>query len=79
VGRHNPVTNLKVEFMPSWKKIIVSGSSISQLNNDSGYAKTGSANTFYGNQTVNGDVVVTGSITALQYIVSSSVMYVTEY
>lgn len=63
--------------MPSWKKIIVSGSNISQLNNDSGYATTGS-NIFKGNQTVNGNLTVTGSITALQYIVSSSVMYVTE-
>jgi len=64
--------------MPSWKKIIVSGSNVSQLNNDSGYVKTGSANTFYANQTINGNLVVTGSITALQYIISSSVIYITS-
>ena len=64
--------------MPSWKKIIVSGSNISQLNNDSGYARTGSTNTFYADQTINGDLIVTGSITALQYIVSSSVIYITQ-
>lgn len=64
--------------MPSWKKILVSGSNISQITNDSGYAKTGSANTFYADQTIDGNLVVTGSITALQYIVSSSVIYVTE-
>ena len=64
--------------MPSWKKIIVSGSNVSQLNNDSGYARTGSANTFYADQTINGNLVVTGSITALQYIISSSVIYITS-
>jgi hypothetical protein len=31
-----------------------------------------------GNQTINGNLVVTGSLTAQQFIVSSSVMYVTE-
>ena len=63
--------------MAVWKKILVSGSNISELNNNIGYATTGS-NTFQGNQTINGNVVVTGSLTALQYIVSSSVIYVTE-
>ena len=52
---------------------IVSGSSqISGL----GYAITGS-NIFQGNQTINGNVVVTGSLTAQQFIVSSSVTYMT--
>jgi hypothetical protein len=64
--------------MPSWKKIIVSGSDLSQLNNDSGYVKAGSANTFYADQTINGNLVVTGSITAQQYIISSSVIYITS-
>jgi len=64
--------------MPSWKKIIISGSNLSQLNNDSGYARTGSANTFYADQSINGNLVVTGSITALQYIISSSVIYITS-
>lgn len=40
-------------------------------------ATTGS-NTFNGNQTVNGEVTITGNLTAQQYIVSSSVMYLTE-
>ena len=40
-------------------------------------ATTGS-NTFGGNQTINGSLVVTGSLTAQQFIVSSSVTYLTE-
>jgi hypothetical protein len=40
-------------------------------------ATTGS-NTFQGSQTVNGSLVVTGSLTAQQFIVSSSVTYLTE-
>lgn len=63
--------------MAVWKQILVSSSNISFLNNDVGYATTGS-NTFYGNQTINGDVTVTGSLTAQQYIISSSVLYITE-
>jgi hypothetical protein len=47
--------------MPSWKKIIVSGSDLSQLNNDSGYVKAGSANTFYANQTINGNIYFANS------------------
>ena len=42
-----------------------------------GYAITGS-NTFQGNQTINGNLIVTGSLTAQQFIVSSSVTYLTE-
>ena len=41
-----------------------------------GFATTGS-NTFQGSQTVNGSLVVTGSLTAQQFIVSSSVTYLT--
>lgn len=63
--------------MAVWKRILVSGSNISDLNNNVGYATTGS-NTFYGNQTINGNVVVTGSLTAQQYIISSSVIYMTQ-
>ena len=40
-------------------------------------ATTGS-NTFGGNQTINGSLIVTGSLTAQQFIVSSSVTYLTE-
>jgi len=40
-------------------------------------ATTGS-NTFQGSQTINGSLVVTGSLTAQQFIVSSSVTYLTE-
>ena len=40
-------------------------------------ATTGS-NTFTGDQTINGNILITGSITAQQYIVSSSVYYVTQ-
>lgn len=35
-------------------------------------------NTFNGTQTINGDVVITGNATAKQYIVSSSIYYVTQ-
>jgi hypothetical protein len=41
-----------------------------------GYAITGS-NTFQANQTINGNLIVTGSLTAQQFIVSSSVTYLT--
>ena len=40
-------------------------------------ATTGS-NTFNANQTINGNLIVTGSLTAQQFIVSSSVTYLTE-
>ena len=60
--------------------IISTGSAIitgsAQLTN-LGYAVTGS-NTFGGNQTINGNLIVTGSLTAQQFIVSSSVTYLTE-
>jgi hypothetical protein len=42
-----------------------------------GFGTTGS-NTFQGTQTINGSLVVTGSLTAQQFIVSSSVTYLTE-
>ena len=42
-----------------------------------GFSTTGS-NTFIGNQTVNGSLSVTGNIIAQQYVVSSSVSYITE-
>jgi hypothetical protein len=42
-----------------------------------GYSTTGS-NTFTGNQTVNGNLQVVGNLIAQQYIVSSSVTYLTE-
>jgi hypothetical protein len=44
----------------------------------SGSFATTASNTFYGNQTVNGNLTITGSITALQYIISSSVIHITE-
>jgi cytoskeletal protein CcmA (bactofilin family) len=37
----------------------------------------GESHTFEGDQTINGDLIVTGSITAKEFIVSSSVTYVT--
>lgn len=40
-------------------------------------ATTGS-NTYSGNQIINGNLIVTGSLTAQQYIISSSVTYLTE-
>lgn len=43
----------------------------------SGGATLGS-NTFTGTQTINGDVIITGNATAKQYIVSSSIYYVTQ-
>lgn len=42
-----------------------------------GYATTGS-NTFQGAQTINGSLNVVGNLTAQQYIISSSVTYLTE-
>jgi len=51
-------------------------SSSTQLTN-LGFAITGS-NTFIGNQAINGDLVVTGSITAQTYVISSSQIYVTQ-
>ena len=63
--------------MAVWKKILVSGSNTSELNNDSGFATTGS-NSFTGSQYVSGNFTVIGDITAQQYIVSSSVIYVTQ-
>jgi hypothetical protein len=58
----------------------VSGSSqvdVLTTTNIARLATTGS-NTFGGNQTINGSLVVTGSLTAQQFIVSSSVTYLTE-
>jgi hypothetical protein len=57
----------------------VSGSAqvdVMSTTNIARLATTGS-NTFQGNQTVNGSLVVTGSLTAQQFIVSSSVTYLT--
>lgn len=45
--------------------------------NSGSYATTAS-NTFFGNQTVNGDITISGNLTAQQYIVSSSVLYLTQ-
>jgi hypothetical protein len=61
-------------------KSLVSGSSqvdVMSTTNISQLATTGS-NTFQGLQTINGSLVVTGSLTAQQFIVSSSVTYLTE-
>ena len=58
----------------------VSGSAqvdVMSTTNIARLATTGS-NTFQGLQTVNGSLVVTGSLTAQQFIVSSSVTYLTE-
>lgn len=60
-------------------KSLVSGSSqvdVMSTTNIARLATTGS-NTFQGLQTVNGSLVVTGSLTAQQFIVSSSVTYLT--
>jgi len=55
--------------MAVWKKILVSGSGVSELNNNVGYAITGS-NSFQGNQTINGNITLTGSLFASQSIIS---------
>lgn len=44
---------------------------------DTGSLATTGSNIFFGNQIVNGNLVITGSLTAQQYIVSSSVLYLT--
>ena len=46
--------------MAVWKKILVTGSNVSELINDSGYAITGS-NRFIGSQFITGSLSVTGS------------------
>ena len=59
---------------------VVSGSAqvdVLSTTNITRLATTGS-NTFGGNQTINGSLIVTGSLTAQQFIVSSSVTYLTE-
>jgi hypothetical protein len=59
---------------------VVSGSAqvdVMSTTNIGRLATTGS-NTFQGNQTINGSLIVTGSLTAQQFIVSSSVTYLTE-
>jgi hypothetical protein len=59
---------------------VVSGSAqvdVMSTTNIARLATTGS-NTFQGNQTINGSMVITGSLTAQQFIVSSSVTYLTE-
>jgi hypothetical protein len=59
---------------------LVSGSAqvdVMSTTNIARLATTGS-NTFQGIQTVNGNLIVTGSLTAQQYIISSSVTYLTE-
>lgn len=45
---------------------------------DSGSFATTSSNTFFGNQTINGSLVITDSLTAKEYIISSSVLYLTQ-
>ena len=60
-------------------KSLVSGSSqvdVMSTTNIARLATTGS-NIFQGTQTINGSLVVTGSLTAQQFIVSSSVTYMT--
>ena len=52
-------------------------SGISPIVDTGSFATTGS-NTFRGTQTINGSVIITGSLTAQQYIISSSVMYLTQ-
>jgi hypothetical protein len=44
---------------------------------NTGSFATTASNTFFGNQTINGNIVITGSLTAQEYIVSSSVLYLT--
>jgi hypothetical protein len=48
------------------------------LNSRTGSFATTSSNTFNGTQTVVGNVIVQGNLTAQQYILSSSVIYITE-
>jgi hypothetical protein len=48
-----------------------------QVYSDIGVSVSTGSNTFNGNQTINGNLVVTGSLTAQQFIVSSSVTYMT--
>jgi cytoskeletal protein CcmA (bactofilin family) len=61
--------------------VIATGSNINSftasVNGKTGSFATTGSNTFTGTQTINGNLVVTGSLTAQQFIISSSVTYLT--
>jgi hypothetical protein len=60
--------------MATWKKVIVSGSNISQLNNDSGYLTAGTLGVpnIYNTASFNGTNLIAGSTTASLTFASSS-------
>ena len=60
--------------MATWKKIVVSGSNISQLNNDAGYVTAGTlgAKNAYSTASFNGTNLIAGSTTASLSFASSS-------
>ena len=60
--------------MATWKKVVVSGSNISQLNNDAGYLTSGTlgAKNAYSTASFNGTNLIAGSTTASLSFASSS-------
>lgn len=60
--------------MATWKKVVVSGSNISQLNNDAGYLTAGTlgAKNAYSTASFNGTNLIAGSTTASLSFASSS-------
>jgi hypothetical protein len=60
--------------MATWKKVVVSGSNISQLNNDSGYLTAGTLGVpnIYNTASFNGTNLIAGSTTASLTFASSS-------
>ena len=60
--------------MATWKKVVVSGSNISQLNNDAGYLTAGTlgAKNSYSTASYDGTNLIAGSTTASLSFASSS-------
>ncbi len=71
-GRSNDIPNIQPGHF--W---IGNNDWIPTATSTSSFAKTGS-NVFNGNQTINGSLTITGDLTAQQYIISSSILHLTQ-
>ena len=59
--------------MPQWKKVVVSGSDISQLNNDAGYLTTITPQNTFATMSINGvSVIADSSVDTLTFASSSA-------